>query len=181
MSIGIQTLEEAIDNGAPLRHASAGWNPDHKLIDCWTMYYKRNGLALALEWRALSDDISLFYTSDTAIGACVSLLCHTRTGTERNHPGWPVTAQLPESQNKQARCRAPGYLIQFSEDQYIPPIPGLGMGAGASASLISVTMHSVVRKRPAMDEAFCIALRTTLAGSIMPALNRSVKIPTAAS
>src|ERR1700758_2691499 len=34
-------------------------------------------------------------------------------------------------------------------------------------------MHSVVKSRPATDAAFCRALRTTLVGSMMPALIRS--------
>src|ERR1700689_1335988 len=46
-----------------------------------------------------------------------------------------------------------------------PPPPGIG-GAGSLGS--SATMASVVTKRPATEDASCSAVRTTLAGSMMP-------------
>ena len=41
------------------------------------------------------------------------------------------------------------------------------------SSGFSATMASVVRSMPATEAAFCKAVRTTLAGSRMPALSRS--------
>ena len=41
------------------------------------------------------------------------------------------------------------------------------------SSGFSATMASVVSSMPATEAAFCKAVRTTLAGSIIPALNRS--------
>jgi hypothetical protein len=40
-------------------------------------------------------------------------------------------------------------------------------------------MHSVVSSRPAIEAAFCRALRVTLAGSMTPALIRSTYSPVA--
>src|ERR1700732_2580148 len=48
------------------------------------------------------------------------------------------------------------------------------------SSLISATRASVVSIRAAIDAAFCNARRVTLAGSITPALIKSVKSPDSA-
>ena len=48
----------------------------------------------------------------------------------------------------------------------MPPPPGMA-GAGSFGS--SATMASVVTRRPATEPASCSAVRTTLAGSTMPA------------
>ena len=46
-------------------------------------------------------------------------------------------------------------------------------GASFFFSGISATTASVVRRRPAMDAAFCRAVRVTFFGSTTPALTRS--------
>ncbi len=59
-------------------------------------------------------------------------------------------------------------------------VVALGLGydrlpsTASPSSFTSVTIESVVRSRPAMDAAFWRAERTTLVGSMMPALNMSV-------
>ena len=56
----------------------------------------------------------------------------------------------------------------------IPPIPPPGGIAGAAFfSGFSATIASVVTSRPAIDAAFSKASRTTLVGSMMPALTMS--------
>jgi hypothetical protein len=50
--------------------------------------------------------------------------------------------------------------------------PGGAAGAGFS-SFFSTTTASVVSRRPAIDAAFCSAVRLTLVGSMTPALTRS--------
>ena len=47
-----------------------------------------------------------------------------------------------------------------------PPPPGIG--GVLSFSFFSTTTHSVVSSRPAMDAAFCSAVRVTLVGSMTP-------------
>jgi hypothetical protein len=65
-----------------------------------------------------------------------------------------------------------GYWIDRS--QYIPPIPPPGGAAGAGfSSFFSTTTASVVSRRPAIEAAFCSAVRVTLVGSMTPALTRS--------
>jgi hypothetical protein len=60
-------------------------------------------------------------------------------------------------------------------------MPPVGSPAGAAAfSGLSATTASVVRNSAAIDAAFCSAERVTLAGSMMPALNRSTYSPVAA-
>ena len=53
----------------------------------------------------------------------------------------------------------------------MPPPPGIG--GIFSFSFFSTTTHSVVRSSPAMDAAFCSAVRVTLVGSMTPAATRS--------
>src|SRR5438552_10438102 len=56
----------------------------------------------------------------------------------------------------------------------MPPMPPGGMdGAAVFSSGFSATIASVVRRSPATDAAFSSAVRTTLVGSMMPALSRS--------
>ena len=50
-----------------------------------------------------------------------------------------------------------------------PPAPA---SAGFS-SFRSTTTHSVVSSNPAIDAAFCSAVRVTLVGSMTPAFTRS--------
>jgi len=52
----------------------------------------------------------------------------------------------------------------------MPPPPGAA-GAGLS-SFFSTTIASVVRSRPAMDAAFCSAVRVTVVGSMTPEATR---------
>src|SRR6266850_3338878 len=58
----------------------------------------------------------------------------------------------------------------------MPPWPP-GAGAFFSFSGISVTRHSVVSNRPAIEAAFCSAVRVTFLGSTTPALTRSSYSP----
>ena len=55
----------------------------------------------------------------------------------------------------------------------IPPIPPGIAGLPLSSSGSSETIASVVSMRPAIEAAFCNAVRVTLAGSITPAFTRS--------
>ena len=56
---------------------------------------------------------------------------------------------------------------QFVMGEVLPPPPGI---AGAASFGSSATMASVVTRRPAIEPGSCRAVRTTLAGSTMPAL-----------
>ena len=60
----------------------------------------------------------------------------------------------------------------------LPP-PGMG-GIGFSSFGSSATMASVVSNSPAMDAAFCSAVRVTLVGSTMPSCTMSPYSPVAA-
>ena len=59
----------------------------------------------------------------------------------------------------------------------MPPAPGI---AGSSFFGSSATIASVVIIRPAIDEAFCSAVRVTLVGSRMPNSTMSPNSPLAA-
>jgi hypothetical protein len=50
----------------------------------------------------------------------------------------------------------------------MPPIPGGGPPAADFSSGFSATVASVVSRRPATDDEFRSAVRTTLVGSMMP-------------
>src|SRR5271166_3176266 len=63
----------------------------------------------------------------------------------------------------------------------MPPMPPPGGIPGAFFSGFSATIASVVTSRPATDAASCSAVRTTLVGSMMPALTRSLNSPVWAS
>src|SRR6266403_1161356 len=63
----------------------------------------------------------------------------------------------------------------------MPPMPPGGIAGVFSFSGISVTSASVVSNRPAIEAAFCNALRVTLVGSTMPAFTRSTYSPLATS
>ena len=55
----------------------------------------------------------------------------------------------------------------------MPPMPPPGIdGAEPFSSGFSAIIASVVSRRPATDEALSSAVRTTLVGSMMPALIR---------
>lgn len=82
---------------------------------------------------------------------------------------------FPKSK-KRGEPPAPLFRFHFPSGRgtYImPPMPGSPAGAGGSGSGMSVTKASVVRIMEAIEQAFSIALRVTLAGSIMPALSMS--------
>src|SRR6266550_2021830 len=65
-------------------------------------------------------------------------------------------------------------VLQRLSAQYIPPMPPPpGIEGIFSFSFFSTTTHSVVRSSPAMDAAFCSAVRVTLVGSMTPAATRS--------
>ena len=57
------------------------------------------------------------------------------------------------------------------KDQYIPP-PGAPAGSGLS-SFNSLMIASVVSSRPAIEAAFCNAVRSTLVGTMTPIFIRS--------
>jgi|GEM_PF-4783032 len=61
-----------------------------------------------------------------------------------------------------------------------PPIPPISGIAGLSSCGNSATMASVVIINPAIDDAACSELRTTLTGSITPSLIRSTYSPVCA-
>src|SRR5664279_2620747 len=72
-------------------------------------------------------------------------------------------------------------LASRTQKSMSPP-PGIPPPAPADAfSGLSATTASVVRNSAAMDAAFCSADRVTLAGSMIPALIRSLYSPVAAS
>ena len=71
------------------------------------------------------------------------------------------------SLSKRVSRRAP------TVDQYIPPMPPPAPAMAGFSSFFSTTTHSVVRSRPAIDAAFCSAVRATLVGSMTPAFTRS--------
>ena len=52
-------------------------------------------------------------------------------------------------------------------------MPPPGIGGAFSFSFFSTTTHSVVSSRPAMEAAFCKAVRVTLVGSMTPAATKS--------
>ena len=57
----------------------------------------------------------------------------------------------------------------------MPPIPPPGIGGiGSLGSGNSATIASVVNNKPAIEEAFSRAVLTTLTGSIIPDLTKSV-------
>ena len=59
----------------------------------------------------------------------------------------------------------------------MPPMPPGGIaGPAFSFSGTSVTNASVVSNRPAIDAAFCNALRVTLVGSTMPAFRGAAAV-----
>src|SRR6266516_3185199 len=65
-------------------------------------------------------------------------------------------------------------VLQPRSAQYIPPMPPPpGIAGIFSFSFFSTTTHSVVRSSPALDAAFCSAVRVTLVGSMTPAATRS--------
>ena len=65
-------------------------------------------------------------------------------------------------------------FLQINLDYIMPPIPGCPAGmAGAFSSGLSVIKHSVVKNKPAIEDAFSSATRATFAGSMIPALRIS--------
>ena len=70
-------------------------------------------------------------------------------------------------------CAAKTFMLCrfYNISDYI--MPGCGAAMGAFSSGLSTMRHSVVRNIPAMEAAFSRATRSTLAGSMTPALRRS--------
>ena len=65
-------------------------------------------------------------------------------------------------------------FLRINLDYIMPPIPGCPAGmAGAFSSGLSVIKHSVVKNKPAIEDAFSSATRATFAGSMIPALRIS--------
>ena len=61
-----------------------------------------------------------------------------------------------------------------ADDYIMPPMPwSWPWASGASGSGMSEIRHSVVRRRPEIEAAFCRAERVTLVGSTTPPLTRS--------
>src|SRR5690606_12425528 len=66
------------------------------------------------------------------------------------------------------------------DQKSMPPMPPMPGAAGSSFFGSSATMASVVIIRPAMEAAFCSAVRVTLVGSRMPNSTMSPNWPLAA-
>src|SRR5271156_6276858 len=91
--------------------------------------------------------------------------------------GRQLAQKPPREPNRRAKRAAEAALFHFSTNERLdqksmppmppPPPPPIGI-AGLSLG-ISATIASVVIKRPATEAASCRAVRTTLAGSMMPA------------
>ena len=108
---------------------------------------------------------------------CITRLSTTRLRSLFQAVTSAVTKEKGPAEESR-RARSNNQQIAKSSDsraQYIPPMPPPPGIAGASffSSGISATIASVVSRSDAIDEAFCSALRTTLAGSMTPALTRS--------
>src|SRR5690606_37141357 len=74
---------------------------------------------------------------------------------------------------------SPGRRLAAPVDDQKSSMPP-GIAGACSFSGLSAMTASVVRKRPAIEAAFCSAERVTLAASMMPALVRSSYSPVAA-
>ena len=83
------------------------------------------------------------------------------------HPKPAVAGFGPQSDGR------PSGLPIFDQKSMPPMPPPPGIAGGASFFGSSATIASVVMSRPATDAASCNAVRTTLAGSTMPASSRS--------
>jgi len=95
-----------------------------------------------------------------------------RRGPKEEEPR-AANPRLPASR-KPALDRAAAELFAQNPMSPMPPMPPGGMAGPADfCSGFSATMASVVIKRPAIEAASCSAMRTTLVGSMMPALNMS--------
>jgi len=81
-----------------------------------------------------------------------------------------------ESASRRLLCFVQAKLCRVWPAQYIPPPippPPGGIAGAFSSSGISATKASVVNIRPAIEDAFCSAVRATLAGSMTPSFTRS--------
>ena len=92
----------------------------------------------------------------------------------RELAGRPARLITPAAKKKGGPRAA--LCIRFDRTLIIPPIPPMPppagiAGAGSFGS--SATIASVVMRRPATEAASCSAVRTTLAGSMMPASTMS--------
>jgi len=92
--------------------------------------------------------------------------CRTSAGQPSKSRPLPRASAI----RRLGKRRAEG--VSFT-DQYMPPIPPPGIGGVFCSSFFSTTTASVVRSSPAIEAAFCSAVRTTLVGSITPASTRS--------
>ncbi len=87
---------------------------------------------------------------------------------------WLLTSRCLKTRT--GRPEAPGYWLRRAsvEAQYMSPIPPPpGIAGALSFSGFSTTTASVVSSSPAMEAAFCSAVRVTLVGSMTPAATRS--------
>src|SRR5699024_3248295 len=101
-----------------------------------------------------------------------------------------VVALAAEGRGGRAAPRCRGTALRCvtwspggSAEKPTPPMPPISSPpgiAGAAFSGLSAMTASVVRKSPAMEPAFCSALRVTLAGSMMPSAIMSTYSPVAA-
>src|SRR5664279_4421517 len=109
----------------------------------------------------------------------------TRPETPRGRPHRSGTALVVNQDG--AGTAGAGLSVDASSlasrtQKSMSPPPGIPPPAPADAfSGLSATTASVVRNSAAMDAAFCSADRVTLAGSMIPALIRSLYSPVAAS
>lgn len=83
------------------------------------------------------------------------------------------STQHRPTKNAPRGCAGRSPFRDGTGDQYIPSIPPPGIAGAFSGSGFSTTTVSVVSRRPAIDAAFCSAVRVTLVGSITPAATRS--------
>ena len=90
---------------------------------------------------------------------------------------WQKAAPTPTSEGRflvfNIRSRLGIPFTPYIPIPLMPPMPPGIAGLPLSSSGSSETMASVVSIRPAIEAAFCNAVRVTLAGSMTPALTRS--------
>ncbi len=118
---------------------------------------------------------------------CISLSCYHAQFQMKTHPyisqklkvldEWHIRLYLIYKRKRDALAveYIPYFLfLQINLDYIMPPIPGCPAGmAGAFSSGLSVIKHSVVKNKPAIEDAFSSATRATFAGSMIPALRIS--------
>src|SRR5271170_3471379 len=93
--------------------------------------------------------------------------------------GYPALRPGNITPNGPGKPRAVRLAVDFLNQKSMSPPPP-GMAGAFSFSGFSAITASVVRNRPAIEAAFCSAERVTFAGSMIPALNMSTYLPSAA-